>query len=43
MILIRIYIDYVSFMIAKPYRAFEAFYETIRSCDIDILKTDFMF
>ena len=40
MISIRIYINHVPFMIAKTYRPFEAFSETIRSCSIDILKTD---
>ena len=43
MISIRIYIDYVPFMIAKPYRKFEAFSITIRSCGIEILKIDAMF
>ena len=43
MISIWIYIDYVPFMIAKSYHAFEAFSITIRSCSIDIVKTDVVF
>ena len=43
MIFIRLYIDHVPIMIAKPYRAFEVFCEMFISCSIDILKTDVVF
>ena len=43
MIFIRLHIDHMSVMIAKPYRAFKAFCETFRSCSRDILKTDAVF
>ena len=43
MISIRIYIGHVTIMIAKPYRAFESFCETFRSCSIDFLQTGIVF
>ena len=42
MISIRLYIDHVPIMIAKPYRAFELFCE-FRICSIGILKHDVVF
>ena len=42
MISIRLYVDHVSIMIAKPYRAFEAFCETC-SKNISFLETDALF
>ena len=43
MISIWIVIDYVLIMIAKLYRAFEAFSTTTRSCSIDIVENDVVF
>ena len=43
MISIKIYVDYVPFMIAKSYRGFEAFSIRMKFCSIDIVKTDVVF